>query len=32
MNNLFRIFNGVVLSLQEDLVSSLRGNDIKGFF
>ena len=32
MNNLFRIFNRVVLALQEDLVSSLRCNDIKGFF
>ena len=32
MNNLFRIFNGVVLALQENLVPSLRCNDIKGFF
>jgi hypothetical protein len=32
MNNLFRIFNGVVLALKKYLVSSLGCNDIKGFF
>lgn len=32
MNNLFRLFNGVILSLQKDLVPSLRCNDPKGLF